>query len=93
MFSVFVNEASLECPSYTKFRGAAKVKFNQILPDSVITVKNLPFGAIFKIKDSSFIVGKDGETSVNQVGLATFETDGLKCSFNVSVNQKEYECK
>ena len=69
------------------------MKFNQILPDYIITVKNLPFGAIFKIKDDSFIVGKDGETSVNQVGLATFETDGLKCSFNVYVNQKEYECK
>ncbi len=86
-FEVFKKEIIV--PYY----GAAKVKFNQILPDSIITVKNLPFGAIFKIKDDSFIVGKDGETSVNQVGLATFETDGLKCSFNVSVNQKEYECK
>ena len=64
-----------------------------MLPDSIIKVKNLPLGAIFKIKDYSFIVGKDGETSVNQIGLATFESDGLKCSFNVSVNQKEYECK
>ena len=72
--------------------GATRVQLKPILADFDINV-NLPEGSIFKISDESFVVGKNGQSSVNKDGKAFFINNKLSCSFTVKQSQKEYICE
>jgi outer membrane usher protein FimD/PapC len=73
--------------------GAAKLNFKQRQSDRDIYIDNLPEGTIFKIGDSDYVVGKQGLSTVDKEGIATFSSDFKNCKFTVDINTQHYTCE
>lgn len=84
-----ISEKEVIVPEY----GVAKIKFNQLLADYDVLVKNIPIGGIFTIENKSFVIGVGNISTINKEGLAKYNSDNFSCTFEVQKNIKEYKCE
>jgi len=73
--------------------GVTKIKFSTKPMPYDINIKNVKEGTIFKMDDNSYVVGIDGETSVDKAGTITFNYEGKSCTLEINPEQREYICE
>jgi outer membrane usher protein len=73
--------------------GVTKIKFSTKPMPYNITIKNVKEGTIFYIGSNSYVVGADGDTSVDNSGQVTFKKNGKTCTLEIKPEQKEYICE
>lgn len=78
---------------YVPYSGAVRVDFKAKPLPYVIYIKGVKSGTIFSIDEDYYVIGENGETSMDNVGKATIELEGGKnCILDIKVDQKEYDC-
>jgi outer membrane usher protein FimD/PapC len=73
--------------------GVTKIKFATKPMPFDITIKNVKEGTIFYIGNDSYVVGVNGETSVDKAATITLHENGKKCVLDIKPEQKEYICE
>lgn len=78
---------------YVPYSGAVQVDFKAKPLPYVIHIKGVKSGVIFSIGEDYYVVGENGETSMDNVGKASISLEGGKtCELDIKVEQKEYDC-
>lgn len=73
--------------------GVTKIKFSTKPMPFDIVIKNAKEGTIFYMDDNSYVVGTNGETSIDKAGSITLSENGKKCTLDIKIEQKEYICE
>lgn len=78
---------------YIPFSGAVKVDFKSKPLPYIVYIKGVKSGAIFSIDKEYYVVGEDGETSIDANGKGVIPLDnGTTCELEFSNKEKYYDC-
>lgn len=79
---------------YVPFSGAVRVDFKAKPLPYVVNIKGIKSGAIFNIGKDYYVVGENGQTSIDANGKASIPMDnGGVCELDFINTQKEYNCE